>query len=308
MKNITSLDLNLFVVFQAVMDARSATQAARHLNLTQSAVSNALSRLREALGDPLFVRSGRGLAPTPAATDLAPAVARALSQFEGLLQQERRFDPSLCTRRFTLSCTDDQEVSDLPRIMERFAEALPSASLEVVPVDRLLAEGGLSKADVDVSLLPVEVRAPGLRLQPLYREKVLFAARRDHPVVKGTILSRRQFETLRHIEVHVMKGGGTGSQALERTLKAHGLSRRLALVLPHFLSAAHAAAASDAVARLPLRFVRALGNRLPLKILRPPFPSPTYAVGLGWHERTHLDPALSYLRSLIIHALQEPRF
>lgn len=307
MKNISLLDLNLFVVFQAVMEARSATLAARRLNLTQSAVSNALARLREALGDPLFVRSGRGLAPTPMATAMAPSISRALFQFESLLQLGRRFDPSLCTRHFTLSCTDDQEVSDLPRVLERFTEALPLATLEVVPVDRLLAEGGVSKADVDLFLLPMEVRAPGLHLQPLYQEKVIFAVRRDHPVIHGTTLSRRQFEALRHIEVHVMKGGGTGSLALERTLKAQGLSRSLSLVLPHFLSAAHAAAASDGVARLPLRFARALGDLLPLKILRPPFPSPTYDVGLGWHERTHLDPALSHLRTLVIEALREPR-
>jgi DNA-binding transcriptional LysR family regulator len=305
--NIQSLDLNLFVAFEAVMESRSATLAARRLNLTQSAVSNALARLREALGDPLFVRSGRGLVPTPAAEAMAPRIAEALRRFEGLLQEDRGFDPGQCTRRFTLSCTDDQEVSDLPQVARRFADLLPRASLEVVSVDRLLAANGQTQVDVDLSLLPLELGVPGLHVAPLYVEEVAFVVRQDHPQVKGRALGARQFSELPHVEVHVLRGGGVGTQAVERRVRELGLRRNVALVVPHFLPAALAAATTDAVARLPLRFARHVCGLLPLKLVRPPFDPPRYPIGLAWHDRTHRDPVVGCFRDLVIAALREPQ-
>jgi DNA-binding transcriptional LysR family regulator len=165
----------------------------------------------------------------------------------------------------------------------------------------------VAQSEVELSLLPLEVKAPGLHLQPLYEEKVAFVVRRDHPVIRGTVLTRRHFETLNHVEVHVLKGGGVGSLALERVLKERGLTRQVSLVLPHFLPAALTAVTTDAIARLPLRFAREVGALLPIKILRPPFPAPGYLIGLGWHERTHRDPAVRHLRELIIEVLREPR-
>lgn len=304
--NISSLDLNLFLTFETVMEARSATLAARRLNLTQSAVSNALARLREALGDPLFVRSGRGLVPTPAAQAMAPQVSEALRRFESLLGADRGFEPAQCTRRFTLSCTDDQELSDLPQVARRFAELLPRASLEVVSVARLLTPSGFAQEEVDLSLLPMEVKAPGLRLTPLYVEETCFVARKDHPRVKGRVLGARQFEALPHVEVHVLPGGGVGTRAIERTLGELGLQRRVSLVVPHFLLAAQVAATTDAIARLPLRMARHLCGFLPLKVVRPPFDPPRYTIGLGWHERVHQDPVVGCFRDLVIGTLREP--
>lgn len=303
--NIATLDLNLFVVFEAVMETRSATRAAKRLNLTQSAVSNALARLREALSDPLFLRSGRGLVPTPAAEAMAPLVAEALRRFESLLRPGLGFDPAACTRRFTLSCTDDQEVSDLPRVARRFAEVLPLATLEVVSVHRLLDSHGQLQEDVDLFLLPMELGAPGLRKAPLYTEASCFVVRKEHPLVRGRVLGAKQFEMLPHVDVHVLRGGGVGSQAMERRIREAGLRRQVSLVVPHFLPAALAAATTDAVARLPLRFARHVCGFLPLKLVRPPFELPRYGMGLAWHERTHGDPVLRCFREIVIAALRE---
>src|SRR4028119_2332891 len=132
--DLAAIDLNLFVVLDAVLREGSVTAAAGRLHVTQSAVSNALARLRDLVGDPLLVRRGRGLVPTPVAAELAPRIAQALAQLGAVLTHRHGFDPAASTRCFTLALTDNQEVSDLPRILPRFTARLPQASLKVVTV------------------------------------------------------------------------------------------------------------------------------------------------------------------------------
>src|SRR5450755_3878191 len=133
--NLSALDLNLFVVLHAVLEERSATRAARRLNVTQSAVSNALGRLRAALGDPLVVRSGRGLVPTPRATEVAPVVAQAIAHLQTVVDRGRGFDPSESTRTFTVAAADNHQTSEAPRIATAFVKGLPRAALRMVSAD-----------------------------------------------------------------------------------------------------------------------------------------------------------------------------
>src|SRR5262245_54120206 len=150
--DLATIDLNLFVVLDAVLREGSVTGAAKRLHVTQPAVSNALSRLRELVGDPLLVRRGRGLVATPVAAALGPRVARALGDLSEALERERGFDPAQSERCFTIALADNQEVSDLPRIAQRFEKQLPRASLRVVTVERLHATDGLAAGAVDVAL------------------------------------------------------------------------------------------------------------------------------------------------------------
>jgi len=148
--HMSSLDLNLFLVFLAVIEEGSTVAAARRLALSQSAISNALGRLRHALGDPLFVRRGRGLVPTPRAEALRPVVSEALGRLAGVLHE--RFTAASSTRTFTLACADHHQAADVPRVAAAFARRMPSACLRVVSVDYLLATDGLASGAVDAAL------------------------------------------------------------------------------------------------------------------------------------------------------------
>src|SRR5271170_4944580 len=146
--NLSALDLNLFVVLHAVLEERSATRAAARLNVTQSAVSNALARLRAVLGDPLVVRSGRGLVATPRAEELAPLVAQAIAHLESAVGGNKAFVPEQSTRTFTVAAADNHQTSEGSRIAAAFARRLPRAELRMVSADFLVATDGLASGEV----------------------------------------------------------------------------------------------------------------------------------------------------------------
>src|SRR5215472_9901334 len=161
--NLSAVDLNLFAVLHAVLEERSATRAAERLHVTQSAVSNAIGRLRAVLGDPLVVRSGRGLTPTPRAEELAPFVAQAVGQLQMAIDRGAAFVPEASERRFTLALADNRQTSEAARIAEVFAHKLPRAALRLVSNDYLVATDGLATGDVDASFSPSVIQTPGLR-------------------------------------------------------------------------------------------------------------------------------------------------
>src|ERR1700761_4218792 len=148
--NISEMDLNLFSVLDAVLSERSVTQAAKHLHVTQSAVSNSLARLREILSDPLVVRNGRTLTLTPRAELLAPMVSAGLNCLKSALQGTDRFVPGETNRTFTLAAADSQQVCDIPLIADRLSRQMPHAYLRVVSPDFLVSSDGLATGKIDV--------------------------------------------------------------------------------------------------------------------------------------------------------------
>src|SRR5262245_6368197 len=156
-------------MFDTVLAERSVVRAARRLHVTPSAISNALARLRAALDDPLLVRSGRGVVPTPRAAALAPAVARALRDLDQALHGEA-FNPATTDRELTLAIADVIQVVKLPGIVAALAAKMPRARLRVLSIDTLVASGGLAGPDVDVVVGAGE-KGPGVRAQPLYEEQ-----------------------------------------------------------------------------------------------------------------------------------------
>src|SRR5262245_10976397 len=198
--NISAVDLNLFLVFDAVLEERSTTRAASRLHVTQSAVSNALARLRQAVGDPLFVRNGRGLAPTPRAEEMGLPVREAIGRLSQALGQ--RFDPDTTTRTFVLACADHHQAADVPGLAKAFARAMPQACLRVVSVDYLLSSDGLATGTVDAALAPSGSEGPGLHATPLFEEAAVVVVRKRHPTV-GAKLSVAQLNALGHVDVHL---------------------------------------------------------------------------------------------------------
>ncbi|XXX81563.1 LysR family transcriptional regulator [Sorangium sp. So ce134] len=302
--NLSTIDLNLLHVLAVALEERSATRAARRLGVTQSAVSNALARARELLGDPLLVRDGRGLAPTPAAEELLPELAAAMAHLRSAIEHRRTFDPRSSTRELTLACADNSQIADVPLVAAALAREMPLARLRVVSIDYLVAAGGLSEGGIDAAIV-LRRRDPGLRVAALYRDPTVGVVRRDHPIV-GRRVTRSAFPRLGFIDVHISLGRpGRGHALVEQAFRAQGLVRRIALVVPGFAAAAMAAAGGDLVACMPRRAALSLASHLPLRIVELPVADLGHEMWLAWHERTHKDPAAACLRKAVVEALRE---
>lgn len=302
---ISALDLNLFVVFQAVLEEGSTVRAAERLCVTQSAVSNALARLRHAVGDPLFVRNGRGLVPTPRAEAMRPKVIEALQALEGVLGDV--FDPRTTTRTFTLACADNHQVADVPRVARAFALAMPRACLRVVSVDYMLSSDGLVSGTVDAAIVPEGIDGQGLRSTPLFREAAGLYVREGHPAL-GSRLSLEDLAKLGHIDVHVTLGRpGEVNRAVRDRILDLGFERHIEVIVPSFTTAAMVAARTDHVAWLPEHAARTFVELLGLRALETPLPSFDVGCDLVWHERTHEDPGAIFFRDVLVRALREEK-
>jgi DNA-binding transcriptional LysR family regulator len=306
---LSSIDLNLLFILHTVLREGSAAKAARQLHVTPSAISNALARLRGLLGDPLLVRQGRGLVPTPRAEALAPVLATAIEQLQVAVGVGPAFDPASSTRVFTLAAADNQLACDIPLVVARFARALPRASLRIVSPDYLIASDGLATGEVDAALAPVEAMPRGYRwLQPLFAESGVFLVRRGHRLA-GRKMGRAEFNAALHIDVQIASGRpGSGARVAHRLWRRHRLRRTIALAVPHFGAAAMAAARTDYIASMPERAAALYRQLLKLEVVECPFVSPEVVSALVWHPRSDLDAGARYLRELIIDVLAEPRY
>jgi len=297
--SLSSLDLNLLVVLDTVLSEQSVARAAQRLHVTPSAISNALARLRVALGDPLVTRKGRGIVATPRAAELAPALARALGELERVLAQGP-FDAASCTRTFTLAMADAGQVAWLPGIATAMARDMPKARLRVVDIASLLSLGDLGSSEVD---LHVGVRAtgPGIHAAALLDEPTVLVARQDHPACARK-LSRRSLGSLCHVGVVMAPGQGFRDRVAAAYAQAR-TERTVTLTVPTFAAAAAVAAATDLVATLPESLLAVHGSRLGLRRVQGPVPVHSVTMALCWHERTHADPATIEFRALVRGAI-----
>jgi DNA-binding transcriptional LysR family regulator len=296
--SLAAFDLNLLLVLDTVLTERSVVRAARRLNVTPPAISNALARLRVALKDPLTTRSGRGIVPTPRAAALAPVLARALGELAEAVRG-REFDPSKTEREFTLAVADAGQLAHLPRAVALLAKEMPRARLRVVSIDTLHAGGGLASTEVDV-VMGAGDRGPGVHALPLYQEPIVLVARAGPAKGRAKKLTRKTLAALRHVEVHVAPG--RGNRALAASYAELGIKRDVAVTVPTFTAAAAIVAATDLVASLPASLVQVLGPRLGLRTLATPLRPIATTIQLLWHERTEHDLALKAFRDLLLRA------
>jgi DNA-binding transcriptional LysR family regulator len=297
--SLSSLDLNLLVVLDRVLSEQSVARAARRLHVTPSAISNALARLRVALGDPLVTRQGRGIVPTPRAAELAPGLARVMAELDRLIAHGP-FDAASCTRTFTLAMADAGQVARLPSVAAAMAREMPNARLRVVGIDSLLSLGDLASTEVDLHL-GVRATGPGIHAEPLLDERTVLVARKDHPGCARR-LSRGLLASLRHVGVEMAPGRGFRDPIAGAYARAR-IDRTVTAVVPTFTAAAAVAAATDLVATLPASLLAALGTSLGLRAVEGLVPVHTVTMALCWHERTHKDPAMSEFRALVRRAI-----
>jgi DNA-binding transcriptional LysR family regulator len=298
---LSQIDLNLLVVLDTVLSERSVIRASQRLHVTPSAVSNSLARLRSLLGDPLVIRSGRGIVPTPHAVDLAPSLRQTLSQLESLVQRDA-FDPLTTTRQFTLALADATQMARLPAIVRLMEKEMPCAQLRAVGIDTYVSSGGANSMEIDAALIARGDKTPGVHMMPLYKESSVLAASRDNRLARGRI-TKSQLGTLQHVDVQVAPGRGYSE--LAQTYVRLGIDRRVAVTVPTFSAAAAVVSETDLVATIPSTLMELLGERFRLRIIAGPVPNMVTQIKLVWHERTANDPAMRVFRAVVARAVSE---
>lgn len=307
--NFRTLDLNLLRVFDEVMAERSLTRAARNLSLTQPAVSNALRRLRETLGDELVQRSGQGMAPTPRALAIWPSVREALRQLqESLVPNE--FVPATANTTFVLAMADATAAEVMPGLVETLDQQAPGVSIRVVPLTtrdprRLLDE---ETCDLAVGYFPslvADLTASEQSGEPLpfsnqrlYDGEYVCAMRKDHPLATGPF-TLNKFCAARHMLVSF---SGRPYGFIDESLAALGRKRHVVLTVNQFFTAGRVVANSNLLTVLPRHFVRVTGIAEQL-VLRPlPFDVAPVHVDAVWHRRSQQRSAHVWLRQAVLRA------
>ncbi|MES2817407.1 MAG: LysR family transcriptional regulator [Pseudomonadota bacterium] len=293
--NILTFDLNLLRVLDALLRERNVSRAAERLFLSQPAVSNALGRLRQLLDDPLLVRAGRNMQPTPRALALQAPIRAALQQIETSLKAAEAFDPARSRQRFTLALTDYVELICLPRLLEVLAREAPGVTLEVRHLSPSLPVEALDKGELDLVLGRFESVPTRLARRPWASETLLLTARRGHPLLSEAP-DLATFLELRHLWVH----GGQTRGMVDQWLTEQGLGRDILYTTPNYLQAAHVVASTDLVAVLPSQLARYFARLLALQLQPLPMslgPFHLELVSLAQRER---DPALQWLIAQIM--------
>lgn len=289
------LDLNLLRVFAAIWEHRHLGRAAGHLHITPSAVSHALRRLREQLGDPLFVREGRRLRPTARAERLAPALQNQLRQLRSLLMPDADFDPARSQRAFVLGVREALEPLVLPELFTRIRQQASSISLASVRLSRSGLAAALREGRLDLGI-DVELEwAADIQRSPLLREPLCVVMRNGHALSRGLGLE----DYLR--AEHVLVSGRPAGPAMEdAALAAQGQpARRVALRCQNYQAGVSLVAGTDLLLTMPRRFARRLGEPLALHARSLPFATPPLALYAYWHASAAADAGSQWLRSQV---------
>lgn len=295
-------DLDFLFVLEAMLDTGSVSAAAEQLGISQPAMSHALARLRTRFGDPLFVKTGAGMRPTPAAERLGASAKKALAIIRAEIAPSSAFDPAATRRVFTLGMTDLAASAILPRMAAEMSRQAPHAQLKVInPKDQDVASL-LEEGKVDLVLGVYRYPMPSLMQQAVYKTTpYLCIARNGHPTISGKI-SLSQFAATPHV---VSTQSSSAHGLIDRTLAAKGLSRQIALEVPYLLAVPSVILATDYIAVVPAALTGLFAQVGLLQLLKSPITPPRQTIKQYWHRRFTQDAANQWLRSLLPTAFRE---
>lgn len=294
--HLAGLDLNLLVALDALLAERHVTRAARRIGLSQSAMSHALSRIRDAFDDPMLVRAPDGMVPTERALALAPLLRRALGELSAALAGGGpSFDPRTSRRTFTIATADYAEVMLLPPLMARLRAEAPDVDIVAKPLSpdwkALLATGA-----IDLALGPAKLQdEEAYDHEPLLQERFRCIVRRGHPLTKQRLTVSR-YVSFPHV---MIAPSGTRGSFIDDTLAMLGKRRRVACMVPHFLVAPHIVARTDLVLTLSERIVRFHVKPLDLVDLPLPVSVAPFTLSSLWHRRNGREPGMLWLREVL---------
>lgn len=289
------IDMNLLVVFNQLLIERRVSKVADNLGISQPAVSNSLAKLRKLLGDDLFLRTPKGMEPTPFADQLAESVSYALAMIHSGLNQRTSFEPATSERAFTLGMTDIGEIYFLPALIERLRRVAPHVTLSTVrnTAINLRDELESGKVDLAIGLLP-QLKA-GFFQRRLFSQSYVCLMRRGHRLDKKK-LSLAEYSAAEHL---LVVSAGTGHGKVDELLQRSGVARTVRLTVPHYVSVGHILQGSDLIATVPQRLAERLLE--PFGLVQVPLPAKVPDVGINvfWHAKYHRAPANRWLRGVV---------
>lgn len=295
---MATTDLNLIRAFIAIYETGSVSAAAKRLNITQPSVSHSLSRLRDLLQDSLFTRTREGMVPTFNATQLFHAFRNALDSIETAISTTRNFDPTRSTRCFRLALSDLGEHHFLPFLVREFQAIAPSVALEIVQLDSERITDWLTTGGIDAAVGNLQLTGGQARKRTLFTETYSCLLSAGHSRV-GEKLTLEEFVSASHVVVAPF----SGHHLVEDVMTEMGLTRRIALRVPHFTNIVAVIASTDLLLTLPTRVARAFASDGRTRTLPLPFPISTFDVNLYWQPHTEDSAAQQWFCDTITSVL-----
>ncbi len=303
--DLSRADLNLLYLFEVVLDERHVGRAAHRLNLTPSAVSHGLARLRSLLNDPLFVRTPKGVMPTARAMELAEPIADVLARVRSVIATAEPFDPATCKRRFTIGAPDGVSAVFLPPLLSELREQAPGIDISVRQL--LPAPGGTSPehawrdvfADLeggamDIAVIPSSQMPARFHARIIYEEDFVIAMRTGHPFAENPTLE--QYCRMQHL---VVSFTGDTHGFVDEVLAKEGYSRRIELTVPSFMFALAVIAETDLISAMPRRFVARHAARFGVVCLEAPIPLTTFQLNAIAPKAAMMDAGIAWLFELL---------
>lgn len=301
--NIHRIDLNLLVVLDALLAEGNVGRTASRLNLTQSAVSHALRRLRELFDDPLFVRTAYGITPTARTLELAPQLRAVLDGVRDIVMPSERFEPARSTESVVIGMTDYASVILMPALSARLQQEAPHMRCVVRAQHPDLDVGSLDSEALDLSISPLWGPVPKrIAVEPLFHDRFVLVCRLGHPVLSGRV----SLDAMMKVSRIVLTGRIDGSSVSEPSLIRAGIDTKPAMIVPHFLAAPFILERTDHFALLPERLSRHLLTIGALQVLEPPIALPDITMALMYHQqKVAASRCLQWLAGLIT-TLRDP--
>jgi DNA-binding transcriptional LysR family regulator len=301
MNNIhnVELDLNLLPIFDALIRVRNVSRAAHELNMSQSAVSHALKRLRAFFGDPLFLKTGSGMQPTPRALELLAPVLNVMGTVRGELLVREGFDAAVARRTFSLCLTDMGELIFLPRLIARLRQAAPGCTLRTLQVPMHRIQDVLESGEADLALGSLHSVPDGLFQQQLFTRSFITIVNRRNRKIADT-MTQRQFFDLEHIVVSL---SGRLEDCYDSVIDQVAGPRRIYLTTPHFLTVPMIIEENpELIATVPRELATKFASYKSIKMVETPVSVPAFAIRQHWHPRFQHDAASIWLRRLVKEA------
>lgn len=298
MKDIhhTKLDLNLIAVFDALLREQNVSKAAEQLGMSQSAMSHALKRLRDFFDDPLFVKTGDGMKPTPRAAGMRETVLALMGTIRADLLVHTRFDPLTARRVFSFCMTDMGELVFLPPLIKRLRQVAPGCSIRTIRIAPKNIFAALEAGEADLAIGSLHSMPQGLFQQQLFTHPFVTIGSLDNPMLDQPLTVERFFD-MEHIVVAL---AGTGAGYYDSVIDEYGYQRKIYLTTPHFLTVPLVIEKNpELIATVPRELGRIFAQYEAIRIVATPVELPRFALRQHWHPRYHHDEANGWLRQLV---------
>lgn len=293
---LSNIDLNLLPLLHALLETASVQSAARRVALSASAASHGLSRLRDALSDPILVRAGSAMVLSERARELRPAVARAVEQVGAVFGEFTSEDPTTARRKVTFACNDVAELDVLCRLSAQVSTKAPGIDLHSRRAGPGTVEE-LRNGSVDLGLAVFGGLPSDIRGQHLFEDQFVCLFRRGHPALEGRLTAKR-YADLEH--VLVTHRGESARGIVDSVLEERGYTRRVARTVSSFLVAPHVVQGTDYVLTISARVAARMAKTCDLVIRRPPIDLPSFHFSLVWHRSAEENSVLQWLRDRVV--------